>query len=198
VLPSTDERERQRSAGWQQSVGGLSRMTPRTTPRRPVGLGIVGCGELARKAVLPHLAQPDALGIARIAALCGRTLDRIQPLGQQYHVPRVTTDYEELLADESVEAVLILTPARLHFGQAIAAVRAGKHVYVQKPMTETFQEARTLEREVQRQGVRLVAAPGQALNPMLARLRDMIREGGIGTPFWAHAPAPAWGGRDLN
>src|SRR4051794_12209938 len=103
----------------------------RVTPPRPVGLGIVGCGELTRQAVLPHLAQPDALKIARVAALCGRTLERVQPLGQQYHVPLVTAEYEALLADEAVEAVLVLTPARLHFTQAMAAVKAGKHVYVQ-------------------------------------------------------------------
>src|SRR6476620_4770419 len=131
-------------------MSGASATRPGSTPRRPVGLGIVGCGELTRKAVLPHLAQPDALKLARVAALCGRSPDRIQPIGQQYHVPRVTADYDELLADEAVEAVLVLTPSRLHFSQAIAAVRAGKHVYVQKPMTETLQEARTLEREVQR------------------------------------------------
>jgi predicted dehydrogenase len=148
--------------------------------------------------VLWHLGQPDALGLARVAALCGRSMERIQPIGQQYHVPLVTTEYEALLADEAVEAVLILTPARLHFAQALAAVRAGKHVYVQKPMTETLQEARTLEREVARSGVRLVAAPGQSLNPLLPRLRDLIRAGGIGTPFWVHAPCPTWGGRDVT
>jgi predicted dehydrogenase len=161
-------------------------------------VGIVGCGELTRRTVLPHLAQPDALGIARVAGLCSRSLDRIQPLGHQYHIPHVTADYEALLADEAVEAVLILTPARLHFSQALAAVRSGKHVYVQKPMTETLQEARSLEREVSRQGVRLVAAPGMVLNPMLPRIRDLIRDGEIGTPFWAYAPAPAWAGRDLT
>jgi predicted dehydrogenase len=64
-------------------------------------------------------------------------------------------------------------------------------------MTETLQEARTLEREVARSGVRLVAAPGQSLNPLLPRLRDLIRNGEIGTPFWVHAPYPAWGGRDI-
>jgi predicted dehydrogenase len=164
----------------------------------PIGVGIVGCGDLARECVLPHLAQPDALPIARVAALCGRTLERAQALGQLYHVPLVTNDYEALLADPAVEAVLVLTPARLHFAQALAAVRAGKHVYVQKPMTENLQEAVTLEREVRRQGVRVVAAPGQALNPLVPRLRELIQGGAIGTPFWAHAPAPAWGGRDLE
>jgi predicted dehydrogenase len=166
--------------------------------REPIGLGIIGCGELAQHGVLPHLAQPDALPLARVAALCGRTLDRAQALAQLYHVPHVTADYGELLADEAVEAVLILTPARLHFTQALAAVRAGKHVYVQKPMTETLQEALLLEREVARQGVRLVAAPGQALNPLLGRLRDLIRSGTVGTPFWVNAPSPAWGGRDVE
>jgi len=110
----------------------------------------------------------------------------------------VTAHYADLLADPAVEAVLILTPARLHFTQALAAVRAGKHVYVQKPMTETLQEALLLEREVARQGVVLVAAPGQALNPLLGRLRDLLQGGAVGTPFWVHAPAPAWGGRELE
>src|SRR5439155_18071267 len=41
------------------------------------------------------------------------------------------------------------------------------------------------------------AAPGQALNPLLPRLKELIQEGAIGTPFWVHAPAPAWGGRDI-
>lgn len=163
----------------------------------PVGLGIVGCGELARRVVLPHLAQPDALPLARVAALCGRTLERPQALAPLYHVPHVTADYGELLADPAVETVLVLTPARLHFTQALAAVRAGKHVYVQKPMTETLQEALILEREVARQGVCLVAAPGQALNPLLPRLRELIQGGALGPPFWAHAPAPAWSGRDV-
>jgi predicted dehydrogenase len=164
----------------------------------PIGLGIVGCGELAQHGVLPHLAQPDALPLARVAALCGRTLERAQALATLYHVPHVTADYGDLLADDAVEAVLILTPARLHYAQALAAVRAGKHVYVQKPMTEALQEALHLEREVARHGVRLVAAPGQALNPLLVRVRDLIRDGAVGTPFWVHAPAPAWGGRDLE
>lgn len=167
-------------------------------PGRPIGVGIVGCGDLARNAVLPHLAQPDALSLARVVALCSRTIERAEALAQLYHVPRVTADYDALLADEEVDAVLILTPARLHFTQALAAVRAGKHVYVQKPMTESLPEALTLEREVERHQVRLVAAPGQGLNPIVPRLRELIHEGAIGAPFWVHAPAPSWGGRDLE
>src|SRR5260370_5079541 len=65
-------------------------------------------------------------------------------------------------------------------------------------MTETLQEALLLEREVARQGVRLVAAPGQALNQLLGHLRALIRSGAVGTPFWVNAPSPAWGGRDVE
>jgi predicted dehydrogenase len=170
----------------------------RMAARPPIGLGIVGCGDLARNAVLPHLAQPDALALARVAALCSRSAERVQELGQRYHVPHQTTDYDALLADPAVEAVLVLTPARLHFSQSLAAVRAGKHVYVQKPMTESVQEALTLEREVRRAGVCLVAAPGQALNPLVPRLGEIVRAGAIGIPFWANAPAPSWGGREIE
>ena len=65
-------------------------------------------------------------------------------------------------------------------------------------MAETLQEAVTLEREVERCGVKLVAAPGQALNPVLPGLRDAIQQGAIGTPFWVNAPGPSWGGRDID
>jgi predicted dehydrogenase len=181
------------SAGGGPSIGPAAR----SRPSRPIGLGVVGCGDLAQQAVLPHLAQPDALPLARVAAICSRTLDRAQAVAERYHVPHVTTDLEALLADKAVEAVLILTPARLHFQQALAAVRAGKHVYVQKPLTESLPEALTLEREVHRQGIRLVAAPGQALNPLLPRLHESIQAGTIGPLFWANAPAPSWGGRDI-
>jgi hypothetical protein len=130
----------------------------------PIGLGIVGCGDLAQHCVLPNLAQPDALPLARVAALCGRTLGRAQTLAELYHVPRVTADYAELLADKAVEAVLILTPARLHFNQTLAAVRAGMHVYVHKPLTVTLAVAMTLERDIKRQGVcpRAVSEPARA------------------------------------
>ena len=160
------------------SHGGPTSGAAPESPRvgRAIGLGIVGCGDLAQNGVLPHLAQPDALAAARVAAICGRSLERAQTLAQRYHIPHVTSEYEKMLGDPAVEAVLVLTPARLHFTQALAAIRAGKHVYVQKPLTETLQEALTLEREVARHGVRLVAAPGQALNPLVPRLREMIKE----------------------
>jgi predicted dehydrogenase len=176
---------------------GMPTGAPAPPRNQPVGLGIIGCGDLAHHVILPHLAQSDALALARVAVVYSRTVERAQALAQRYHIPRVAASYEALLADPAVEAVLILTPARLHFSQALAAVRAGKHVYVQKPMTESVQEALTLEREVQRSGVLLVAAPGQALNPLLARMRELVEAGAIGTPFWVHAPAPAWGGRDI-
>src|SRR4051812_7220342 len=90
-----------------------------TGAARPIGLGIVGCGDLAQNAVLPHLAQPDALLQARVAALCGRTLERTREVAQRYHIPHVTDNYEAMLADPDVQAVLILTPARLHFAQTL-------------------------------------------------------------------------------
>jgi predicted dehydrogenase len=89
-----------------------------------------------------HTAEPNNV---QITAICdtykgyiARALDRMQTVWGTK--PATYNDYHDLLADKNVDAVFIMTPEHLHHDMAIAALRAGKHVYVEKPLAHTIEE----------------------------------------------------------
>lgn len=100
-------------------------------------------------------------------------------------MPQAFDDYEEFLAQADVEAVTLATPIGLHFEQAMAAVKAGKHVHLNKAMTTTVAEADTLIRAAKKARVKVVASPGQMLRPAHRVIREWVEAGAIGRPYFA-------------
>ncbi len=143
-------------------------------------VGVIGCGAIAQIMHLPYLRQLSDR--YEIAALCDLSPELVESLGDYYHVSRRYTDYRDLLADDpsAVDAVLILT-AGSHAPLALAALRAGKHVLVEKPMCFTLREADEMIAATEASGRTLMVAymkrydPGyryaQAALPGLGELR---------------------------
>jgi predicted dehydrogenase len=105
----------------------------------PIGLGIIGCGAVTQIIHLPALAQlPDRY---RVAALCDVSRAVVDGVGERWNVAARCLDYRELLARPDVAAVLIANPHALHAEVAVAAMEAGKHVLIEKPMCLTLQDA---------------------------------------------------------
>ena len=152
---------------------------------RPVGLGIVGVGALTLRAVLPHLTQSDVADAVLVRALCDPVLDRAAEAAQRYNVPSACATIDELLLDDAVDAVTVVSPIGLHAKHGAAALRAGKHVHFNKTMSTTVAEATELIELAQRNDLRIVASPGEALRPQLARIRELIATGTIGQLSWA-------------
>jgi len=150
-----------------------------------VGMGVVGAGAIGIRGALMHLSQPDVRDRVYLAAVCDPYPGRAEAAAARYGVAAHYTTYEELLADPNVDAVTICTPIGLHYGQAMAAVQAGKHVHLNKTMTTTVDEADRLIEAAERAGVRLVASPGQMLHPFNRRTRKLILEGALGRLVWA-------------
>ena len=94
---------------------------------------------------------------------------------------------EALLADPSIEVVLVLTSPASHATVARAAIAAGKHVYTEKPLATTFGDAPRRPRRATAAGVRVGAAPDTFLGGGLRTARAIVDEGGIGTPMLAFA-----------
>lgn len=115
--------------------------------RRPVRLGVIGCGRVAQVAHLPALEKADGI---ELVAVCDPSRDVVEAVARRYAVPVTATDQERLLADETVEAVLVAAPDRFHAAIATAALAAGKHVLVEKPLASTEQEAAALAELVDR------------------------------------------------
>jgi predicted dehydrogenase len=112
--------------------------------------------------------------------------ERARDTAARFDVPAYFTSVEAMLASAGVDLVLVASPIPYHFSQAIAAVAAGKHVYVQKTMTTTLAEADALLAARDRAGVYLAAAPGFELCTTTARMRRAVEEGDLGHVYTAY------------
>jgi predicted dehydrogenase len=92
----------------------------------------------------------------------------------------VTASYDEVLADDSVDAVVIATPISTHFGLAKAALSAGKHVFVEKPMTSSTADAEELVRLAAKAGLTLMVGHTFVFSPPVRKLGELIHRGSLG------------------
>lgn len=104
-----------------------------------IRIGIIGSGEVAQVNHLPSLKQLEDL--FEVTALSDVSVSVLQAVADLHRVPHRFTDYRELVAHPEVDAVVIASPNAYHTEQALAAMAAGKHVLVEKPMSMTLQEA---------------------------------------------------------
>jgi predicted dehydrogenase len=145
-----------------------------------IRLGLVGCGSLALRGVLPHLVLDDAKQKAELVGVADVAEDRAKAAAEKFGIRHHFTSLEEMLDTVDVDAVLVVTPIPHHFSQAMTAIEAGKHVYVQKTMTSTVDEADALLAARDEAGVRLSAAPGYDLFPLVGQMREVVRSGELG------------------
>lgn len=142
----------------------------------PVGTGFIGTGNRGSYLLGAVLEQPGA----KVTAVCDIKPDRLDRAATTAgrDKPATYKDYRELLANKNVEAVYIATPCDLHVEMAIAALRAGKHVYCEKPVGITPESIRALVGEVRK--ARTVFQSGQQrrfeprLKKTIARIRDGV------------------------
>ena len=105
---------------------------------------------------------------------------RLAPLGTRYPTVRLTTDYRELLADAHTDAILIATPVASHFELAMAALRAGKHVLVEKPLAANSEQALRLVEEAERRGLVLMVDHTFIYTGAVRKIRELITQGALG------------------
>src|SRR5438067_38811 len=98
-----------------------------------IGYGIIGLGFFGEK----HAEVAAFLPSLKLRGVCTRRLERVREIQKRFGVPRGYTDYNELLADPEIQAVSIVTHVDDHMAPAVAALKAGKHVFLEKPMART-------------------------------------------------------------
>lgn len=155
--------------------------------------GLVGCGSLSQRGVLPHLSLPDAREHVRLLAVVDAVEERARQSAQRFDVPAYFTDIETMLAQAEVDVVLVITPITYHYANAMAAIAAGKHVYVQKAMTTTLAEADALLAARDRAGIKLAAAPGYELFPTTQQMRRIVDDGILGRVSMAYTYTMGFG-----
>jgi predicted dehydrogenase len=151
----------------------------------PLRLAVLGTGSISIRGILPHCTMPDVQDRLQVTAVCDTVPGRALAAAERFDVPQAYDDYDQMLREGEFDAVTIATPIGLHYEQGRAAVEAGKHVHFNKTMTTTVAEADDLIEQAARNGVKLVASPGEMLRGHNQRIREMIRNGDLGRLAWA-------------
>lgn len=157
---------------------------PADTEQQPVNIGLIGCGVHGRE-ILTTLAR---IPNAHVVAIC-ETYDP-----WMFRAGRLATDAkkykksDDLLADENVQAVIIATPTHQHRDIALAAIEAGKHVYLETPIAHTVEDAKTISQAASSNQA-IYFQPGLQLRsePQRAFLLPFIRAGAIGDQIKVNA-----------
>jgi predicted dehydrogenase len=142
----------------------------------PLRIGILGAAKIARGFV----AGVSSSTRVTVAAVASRDDDKARAFAREFSIGRHFGSYEGLLADREIDAVYIPLPNSLHAEWSIRAVRAGKHVLCEKPLSATAGEARAMFDAARQHGVHLVEGYPYRAQPQTLKLRELVDAGVIG------------------
>ena len=148
--------------------------------RTPLRVGVVGLGYWG-----PNLVRNlHEVADAEVAWICDARAEALEKIARRYPAVAITQTYDTLLADDDLDAVVIATPAATHHKLASAALRAGKHVFVEKPLASSAADAIDLVETAEANG--LVLMPGHTFvySPPVTMIKDLIDSGELGEIYF--------------
>jgi UDP-N-acetyl-2-amino-2-deoxyglucuronate dehydrogenase len=141
----------------------------------PLRIGIVGCGAISTQ----HIEAIEALEETSLAGVVDASAERARETGERRGVPWFTR-LEDLLARDDVDSISVCTPSGLHAEKALAGVRAGKHVLVEKPIALSVGDADAVVREARERGRVLATVSQRRFEGATRALRDAVAAGALG------------------
>ncbi|MSP13452.1 MAG: Gfo/Idh/MocA family oxidoreductase [Chloroflexi bacterium] len=155
-----------------------------TTPRARLRLGIFGAGSLAQKAHLPVAkAHPDL----DVVALCDNNLSRAEMVAQEFQVPQVFSNWEEMVKQVPLDMAIVCTPNIFHAPISIAALEAGAHVLCEKPMAIRSEDAERMAATAKRTGRILTIGHHLRFEPAIQAVKTLIDQGKMGRIYYIQA-----------
>lgn len=143
-------------------------------------MGIIGCGRIAQRFHIKNLLNMQN---TKLIALCDMREEIARKVASKYQIETVYVDYKELLADEKIDAVVISTPPSSHLEILENAAKAGKHVFIEKPLAETVEECNKAIEACHSNGVKLAVGFMRRFDKALLWSRERIDTGNLGKPF---------------
>jgi len=152
------------------------------------GWGLIGTGKIADDRILPGI---NAFAGNKLIAVVSREQARANAFAKKFGAQHAYTNYDDMLRDPAVTVVAIETPNALHAEQAIAAARAGKHVFCDKPMATTVADAERVVAECEKAGVKLGVNFQCRFMPCFIESKRIIDSGEIGEVLLVELEASA-------
>ena len=162
-----------------------------------IKLGVVGCGDIAFRSYLPAIRK--LADRAELVATCDVNLARVERAKAEYGAQRAFADTGDMLAKADLDGVLVLTPMIPHGPLAIAALEAGKHVYVEKVMAVNLAEADRMVELAEAKQLILACAPSTILLSAYQELKRLVKAEEVGhisliSALGAHFGPARWEG----
>ncbi|MEQ1859492.1 MAG: Gfo/Idh/MocA family oxidoreductase [Chthoniobacteraceae bacterium] len=159
---------------------------------KKIKYGVIGLGWFGEK----HLDALSAIPNVELHSLCTRNPERLAEVAGKFGAKKTFTDYAQMLADPELEAVSIVTMWDQHAVPTIAALQAGKHVFLEKPMASTIDDCDTIVAATRAAKGSFMVGHVCRFNPRYAAAKQAIAEGKIGRiiSMYARRNLPAWVG----
>ena len=142
----------------------------------PLKFGIIGCSRIAKRSVIPAIIKSE---FAELEIIGSRSTDKAKEFAKDFNCKKFGS-YEDVISDDSVDIVYISTPIGTHEEWSIKAIAAGKHVYVEKSSTYSFDSAKKMVQSAKENNVRLMEGFMFRFHPQHQKVKELINEGKIG------------------
>ena len=152
-------------------------------PLNKIKIGLIGCGSVSRM-YLPHLTKCP---FAEIISVCDIIPEKAKIAAEKFKVPNYYPHIDQLLAGPRFDMMVTLTDMQEHGRLNKLALQAGRHVWSEKPMANTYKEGRELLDLAKSKGLRIWGAPAVVNSPQFAFMAKTIQEGKLGNVSAAHA-----------
>lgn len=144
---------------------------------KEISWGFIGCGEVTEKKSGPAFNEVPG---SHVEAVMSRTEEKARSYAERHHIKKWYTDPQELINDPDINAIYIATPPSSHATFAIMAMRAGKPVYVEKPLAASYEDCVRINRVSEQTGIPCFVAYYRRYLPYFQRVKDIINRGDIG------------------
>ena len=145
-----------------------------------IRVGVIGYGYWGPNIVRNFMEVPGAT----VSVVCDVSSERLNQVRTRYPSIKITTDARELIVDPDIDAIIVVTPVSTHFELAIQALRAGKHVLVEKPLAATSEQAMTLIEEAQRRNLVLMVDHTFVYTGAVRKIREIVTSNTLGDVYY--------------
>ena len=139
-------------------------------------IAVVGCGYWGPNLIRNFAGTPGL----ELACICDLDPARLEAMSRAFRVGRTTTRFADVLADESIDAVALATPVATHRPLGEAALKAGKHLWVEKPLAGSVADAEALVRVARELDRRLLVDHTFIYTAAVQKMRELVRRGDLG------------------
>lgn len=144
-------------------------------------VAVIGCGRIVKNAHMPALSKLENV---RVKYACDAILEKAEQMKQDFPIiENAVKDYKRVLADSEVDAVFVITPNHLHYTVTMDTLRAGKHVFCEKPIAINYKLACEMAQEANKRGLMLNIGVCNRYNKSVEMLEQMNREGKFGNIY---------------